>query len=397
MAKLYTRKRGKTWYYSFEAEATAEGKRKRVEKGGFATEKEAMTAGAKAFASYLSGNIALTSEKIPLQEFLSDWLERKAAEVRQKTLIGYTASVKRIIPIIGAKTVQQLRPKDVDTMMRQLAAKGYSRGTLSVTLNALKDALSCAVYPDELIQTSPAQYIKVPRNAPCNVVKRTIIRKEKLDELLQAFPFGHPFHMPIMVMYHTGMRIGETFGLAWDAVDLARGIIHVMRQMVYLPAAGHKLAPPKTQSSVRDIRIGPELVSLLKRWKAQQAANEIKYGMTYRLIYEDKDGGIWQMHKQSKPPAGAVRRSLVCTQENGKFAGTSAFWYALHAYGVNPHSLRHTHATLCAENGASPKGLAGRLGHKQTSITEDLYTHETEAMQESTLEAFEKSVRKIAP
>ena len=262
-----------------------------------------MTAGAKAFASYLSGNVAITSEKIPLQDFLADWLERKATEVRPKTLIGYTVSVKRIIPVIGAKNVQQLRPKDIDIMMRQFAAKGYSHGTLSVTLNTLKDALSCAVYPDELIQANPAQYIKVPRNAPRNIVKRIIIQKEKLDDLLQAFPFGHTFHIPLMVMYHTGMRIGEAFGLAWDAVDLARGIIHVKRQLLYIPAAGHRLAPPKTQSSVRDIRIGPELVALLKRWKAQQAANEIKHGITTALFTKTRTAASGRCTSNpSRPP-----------------------------------------------------------------------------------------------
>ncbi len=391
MAKLYTRKRGKTWYYSFEAEATAEGKRKRVEKGGFATEKEAMTAGAKMLASYLSGNVAITSEKLPMYEYLASWLDRKRTEVRPSTLDVYKSNVRRIVPIIGSKTVQQLRPKDVDTMMRQLAAKGYSHGTLSVTLNMLKDALSCAVYPDELIQTNPAHYIKVPRNAPRDLVKRTIVREEKLDELLHAFPFGHKFHIPLMVMYHTGMRVSEVFGLAWDAVDLSACVIHVKRQMLYTPSTGHRMTPPKTPSSVRDILIGAELVSLLKRWKSQQAANEIKHGMTYRLVYEDKDGGVWQMHKQSEPPAGAVRRSIVCTQENGKIAGAPAFRHALQLHDVNPHSLRHTHATLCAENGASAKGLAGRLGHKKASITADLYTHETAAMQLKTLEAFENS------
>ena len=112
-------------------------------------------------ASYLSGNVAITSEKIPLQDFLADWLKRKATEVRQPTLYCYTENVNRIIPIIGDKNVQQIRPKDIDILVRQLAAKGYSHGTLSITLNTLKDALSCAVYPDELIQSNPAQFFKI--------------------------------------------------------------------------------------------------------------------------------------------------------------------------------------------------------------------------------------------
>ncbi len=68
MAKLSTRKRGKKWYYSFDAGTTPDGRRKRVEKGGYKTEKEALVAGTKELASFLSGNVAIISEKISVYE-----------------------------------------------------------------------------------------------------------------------------------------------------------------------------------------------------------------------------------------------------------------------------------------------------------------------------------------
>ena len=46
-----TRKRGKTWSYYFDA-APVGGKRKKIEKGGFRTKKEAESALAKAMAEY---------------------------------------------------------------------------------------------------------------------------------------------------------------------------------------------------------------------------------------------------------------------------------------------------------------------------------------------------------
>lgn len=100
------------------------------------------------------------------------------------------------------------------------------------------------------------------------------------------------------------------------------------------------------------------------------------------------------MQKQARPDDGMALRSLVCTQSSGKAVSRSTFTYAMEKIGINAHSLRHTHATLCAENGAPAKGLAGRLGHKNTSITENLYTHETEAMQGAALNAFEKAFKK---
>ena len=159
---------------------------------------------------------------------------------------------------------------------------------------------------------------------------------------------------------------------------------------------GTRFGPPKTGAGIRDIPIGDELISLLKRWKSQQAASEVKHGKAYMYVYEAEDGGLWQMQKQAEPGKGMNRRQLVCTTGDGKAVNESSFMYALRGHGINSHSLRHTHATLCAESGAPAKGLAGRLGHSNVAITEDLYTHETELMKERTLEAFESNLKNSA-
>lgn len=72
--KLRTRKRGKTWSYIFEA-GQVNGKRKVVEKGGFATEKDAYNAGVEAYTDFMHGNIGITSESITLKNFMTNWLE----------------------------------------------------------------------------------------------------------------------------------------------------------------------------------------------------------------------------------------------------------------------------------------------------------------------------------
>ena len=51
MGELRTRKRGKTWEWSFEG-AKVEGKRKSITKGGYRTKAEALAAGTQAKAEY---------------------------------------------------------------------------------------------------------------------------------------------------------------------------------------------------------------------------------------------------------------------------------------------------------------------------------------------------------
>ena len=99
-----------------------------------------------------------------------------------------------------------------------------------------------------------------------------------------------------------------------------------------------------------------------------------------------------QINKSQDPPKEFIRRPLVCTDENGKAICRSSITTALRTHGVNFHSLRHTHATKLIENGAIPKDVASRLGHTDATITQNLYTHDTEEMQRNTVEIFEKII-----
>ena len=58
---------------------------------------------------------------------------------------------------------------------------------------------------------------------------------------------------------------------------------------------------------------------------------------------------------------------------------------ARHELGISKfdyHSLRHTHATMLAEKGASPKYVQYRLGHKNIQVTMQIYQHLTDKMSE---------------
>ena len=59
----------------------------------------------------------------------------------------------------------------------------------------------------------------------------------------------------------------------------------------------------------------------------------------------------------------------------------------------HPHSLRHTHGTILAENGASPKTIMERLGHKNIKVTMERYVYNTEKMQDEAVALFEAAIK----
>ena len=66
---------------------------------------------------------------------------------------------------------------------------------------------------------------------------------------------------------------------------------------------------------------------------------------------------------------------------------------SLHDERLNAHSFRHTDATQLIKNGATPKGVAGRLGHANTLITQNLYTYNTLKLQVETAEIFAQNLQ----
>ncbi|MBR1646904.1 MAG: tyrosine-type recombinase/integrase [Selenomonadaceae bacterium] len=378
MAQVRTRKRGKTFSYIFEAGKTPDGKRKVVEKGGFATKTEAYKAGVAAYNDYLHGNIGITSEKITLREFMTAWLDNFVAmRVKPNSLQTYQSHFKnQILPYLGEVKVQELIPAMLDEWIRKLTQTGLSRGTLTNTHTLIYSALKYAVYPAQLIQSNPAAYIEIPKNAPKNIVKRTIITPEQFSTLLEKYPFDTPYYILLLLLYHTGARIGEILGLSWQDIDFTSKQINLHRQIIYISNRGYFFTTLKTESSNRYIVVGDFLLGELKRWQLQQTENEKLIGGSYVHIYRESDGHIERRSKNLPAPDGE-KVSLVCTRDNGQMILKNNFSQILKREGLNAHSFRHTHATRLIELGAKPTGVAGRLGHSNVKITQNLYTHNT--------------------
>ncbi len=394
MGTVRTRKRGKTFSYIFEA-GHVNGRRKVIEKGGFPTKEAAYTAGVQAFTDWQHGGIGLTSTRIRLRDFADLWLKNVARlNVRTSSLVSYKARLRRhVYPILGDTYIQDLTPSAIANWMNKQAEDGFSYSTLKTAHGLLKSILNYAVYPGCLINSNPAIYIKVPRNAPRNLVKRTIIPPERMREILTRYPVGHHIRIILLLLYNTGMRIGEVLGLTYPAIDFEHRVIHVKIQFQG-PMRPARLAPVKTSSSVRDIPIDSGLLRELEEWRAIQSERRERNGGLYNDVFADQEGILIQQSHALPPPKDAHPVQLVCTQDNGRFMRAAYVWSALHKEGLNAHSFRHTHATLLIEAGAPVKGVSARLGHAKTDITQDLYTHRTEQMAHDTERVFESVLDK---
>lgn len=166
------RKRGKTWSYYFDT-ATIDGKRNKIEKGGFRTRKEALDARAEAIARYNNTGRTFSPKEVSVADYLDYWLEN----VIQKNIDhGYSYNTYRdyeskvrlhLKPAFGIYRLSsfQYSPDKIQEWVFEMKRKGFSRGMVQNTLTCLQGALNYAILPLKYIQANPCAPVSVGKDA----------------------------------------------------------------------------------------------------------------------------------------------------------------------------------------------------------------------------------------
>ncbi|MDK8641301.1 tyrosine-type recombinase/integrase [Niallia taxi] len=371
------RKRGDNWYYYFEA-GKVDGKRKKIERKGGKTKKEAQAALRKALDEFEKTGSSTQESKMSVSDYFDMWFDKYVLiNCKYNTQQYYRQSIdKHIKPSLGVYQIKQVKPAILQDFLNKKFLEGYSKSSLKNFLGILSKAFQMAVYPYELIKQNPVQYIHLPKfDKPKNDDELKLIAKDDFEKIVKRFPEGSSFYIPLMIGYHTGMRAAEVCGLTWDCVDLDKGVVSVEKILIN-KGKSFEFGTPKTASSVRDIIIGGSLITILNVWKKKQEENKKEYGSFYK------------------------ESNFVCTKENGETVTMNSLKYLSKVVNYelkinfNFHSLRHTHATMLIESGANIKDVQMRLGHSKLSTTMDTYAHVTKSMQSNTIALFEEFLKK---
>lgn len=155
----------------------------------------------------------------------------------------------------------------------------------------------------------------------------------------------------IILCLSTGLRLGEVCALKWADIDMNQMLLHVNRtvQRIEIKNGFTRTAlletTPKSAFSFREIPISNSLVTLLAAFK--------KEGQKYVLCMD-------------KPMEPRTYQNHFKSYLRG--AGITDY---------NFHTLRHTFATNCIDNGMDIKSLSEILGHSDVQITLNRYVHPT--------------------
>jgi integrase len=371
------RKRGSTWYYSFDI-GIIDGKRKRKEKGGFRTKSECEKALRTALNEFDECGSVFQASEITFNEYLDYWYKEYVLINCKHNTINYYKTIIDIHLKTYFKNIKlkQLNPALLQKFLNYKMINGYSKNSVINFYGVLSGSLKYAVYPCNYIRENPLSYVRIPKYNEKNKESTDlkIISYEDFNRIIKRFPAGSNFYIPLQIAFHTGMRGGEVTALTWDNVDLENKTISVKHTLISKGKGIFELGTPKTKSSYRKIDIGDTLVSILKKHKLSQKENKLEYGTHYK------------------------NSNFICTKENGELITTDSLKYLSRIINYdleisfNFHSLRHTHATMLIENGANIKTVQRRLGHSKLSTTMDTYAHVTDKMKTEAVNILENII-----
>ena len=414
------RKRGATWSYYFDL-GKVDGKRKRKEKGGFRTKKDAEAALAAAMNEYNHAGMVFEPSSITVSDYLDQWHELSCKlNLKYNTQIGYLRIIEsHLKPKFGSYKLKSITPAVLQEYANSLKSSGYSKSHLVGILSVFSAALNYAVEPMRYIASNPMQYVKFPKveKAP---KERIILALDDWKKIIGRFPPGSRYHIPLMIGFYTGLRISEAFALTWDDIDFDSRSISVNKQVVKrnfgadvrkaIEKKGKKemrsswyFTTTKTGASTRAVRFGETLYRALKREHTEQLKNELNYAEYYTIHVlknelDEKGNEMQRIVPVEKCLESALPRvRMVCIAENGEYTSTDSFKYCSRIIHKEPllafdyHSLRHTHATILIESGADVKDVQTRLGHSNIQTTLQTYVHDTEKMTERSVDLFEQA------
>lgn len=412
------RKRGSTWSYYFDL-GKVDGKRKKKEKGGFRTKKDAEAALAKALNEYNTAGTVFTPTEITVSDYLDQWFDLFCKlNLKYNTQVGYLRIIEaHLKPRFGTYKLKAITPAMLQEFANGLKLNGYSKSHVVGILTVFQAALDYAIEPLHYINQNPMKSVRFPK-IERKPRERIILTMDDWQKIISRFQDTR-YYIPLMIGFYTGLRISEAFALTWDDIDLENKTLSVNKQIVkrnfgadVRKAAARKdgreqrsswyFTTTKTPSSNRTISFGDTLCSALRKEKTQQLENELKYGEYYTVhvlkkeIDEKGNDMMRIVPIQKCVESQLLRTRLICITENGQYTSTDTFKFCsrvihkqLHL-AFDYHSLRHTHATMLIEAGANVKNVQTRLGHTNIQTTLQTYVHDTEKMAEQSVELFEQ-------
>lgn len=342
------------------------GKRNRVFKNVSGSKKEANAVMHELINEMDKGKAIKKSTSISVGEWMDQWLEMYLPNIEETTRVGYRTKIHCYIrPALGNIKLASLKTVHIQKMVNDMIEQGLSPKNIRDTYVNVNSAMKQAVKL-RMIAYNPCEGVTLPKRKK---YKSNVYDTEMISKLLDLAR-GTDIYIPILLCVSAGLRRGEMLALGWDNVDFEKGIISIQRNLVR-GEDGYIIKAPKSESGIRDIHLGREVMEELRKAKVQHFSQMMESGIAfnqkYNFVVRQDDGSPFTPDAMTRKWKRFITRHKLPN--------------------IRLHDLRHSHATALIKAGVNPRVVQERLGHADVSITLNTYTH---VLPEMDIEAAEK-------
>lgn len=325
---------GKLWRCQFYYKDW-QGVRHKKNKRGFRTKSEAE----KWERNFLEQRS--TDLDINFENFVEIYFSDVEHRLRESTIINkrYVFDLK-VTPYFKLKKMCDIKASDIRNWQNRLIKQGYAPTYLKSINNQLSALFNFAVrYYD--LKDNPCR--KAGSIGKSRADEVNFWTKEEFKEFLPSMDKKVESRLAFMVLFWTGIRVGELLALTYEDIDLNSKCITINKSFQRIKGRD-VITPPKTPKSNRVITIPDFLVNEIKEY----------CDMLYGIL-----------------PSERIFRFTKSFVEHEMIRGVKES-------GVNKirvHDLRHSHASLLIEKNLPVLLIAERLGHEKIETTLNTYGH----------------------
>ena len=289
---------------------------------------------------------------LTFEQVASEWksiAERslKVGEMKAGTYKKYVSDLKQLLPRFGGIVINNIAVEDVENY-RYALLDDLSKKTVNCRMTPLRRIFEYAYtkgYIKEDIMGRVKNFnIDLPDIEPFNQAEVNAILthlKEKNQKAYNMF----------VILFHTGMRIGEVLAMKWKYFDEMFQSYNVREQFT-----DRKLEDPKTKSSKRTVPLTEEAMRALKDQKQHTYLKS-------EFIFCNQYGEPWLSSEH------IMRQVWTPTLKKLGIA-----------YRII-YQCRHTHASLSILAGDNLAHIAERMGHKNVGTLITRYAKYVKAVE----------------
>ena len=279
---------------------------------------------------------------INFENFVQIYYEDMEHRLRENTMRTKKFIIDlKIIPYFKKKNMNEIKASDIRAWQNALMKKEYSETYLKTVNNQLSAIFNYAVrYYD--LKDNPCR--KAGSIGKSHAGEKEFWTKQEFKQFLVTVENKPETKMAFLLLYWTGMRIGELLALSLADFDAEKKTLSITKS--YQRINGRDvITEPKTAKGKRVISLPDFLVAELEEYVSR----------FYGMMADDRLFMITKSYLEKEMKRGT------------ELSGVKK---------IRLHDLRHSHASLLISKlGVQPKLVSERLGHEKIQTTLDTYSH----------------------